>query len=87
LSCTPLLMTSESSFELTSHDRSASEGDESRHSHGRPLDANASSERGEINGQALEPADGGPSAWKILVSAFAFEAVLWGKHARKISAI
>lgn len=31
--------------------------------------------------QGLEPTDGGPSAWKLLFGAFAFEAVLWGKIA------
>lgn len=27
---------------------------------------------------SLEPADGGPSAWKLLIAAFMFEAILWG---------
>jgi hypothetical protein len=29
--------------------------------------------------QGLEPADGGASAWKLLLGAFSFEAILWGK--------
>ena len=29
--------------------------------------------------QQLEPADGGPAAWRLLVAAFVFEALLWGK--------
>jgi len=28
--------------------------------------------------QSLEPADGGPLAWKVLGGAFMFEAILWG---------
>jgi hypothetical protein len=31
------------------------------------------------NIQGLEPADGGSSAWKLLLGAFSFEAILWGK--------
>jgi len=30
------------------------------------------------NRQTLEPADGGPSAWKVLLAAWTFEAILWG---------
>jgi hypothetical protein len=29
--------------------------------------------------QSLEPADGGASAWRVLIGAFVFEAILWGK--------
>jgi hypothetical protein len=32
----------------------------------------------DITGQALVPADGGPAAWRLLVAAFVFEALLWG---------
>lgn len=28
--------------------------------------------------QQLKPADGGHAAWRVLVSAFVFEALLWG---------
>ncbi len=28
--------------------------------------------------QQLEPADHGPAAWKLLCTAFVFEALLWG---------
>ena len=30
------------------------------------------------NSQTLEPADGGSSAWKVLLAAWTFEAILWG---------
>jgi hypothetical protein len=33
----------------------------------------------DITGQALAPADGGPAAWRLLLAAFVFEALLWGK--------
>jgi hypothetical protein len=29
--------------------------------------------------QYLQPADGGPAAWRLLGAAFVFEALLWGK--------
>ena len=35
--------------------------------------------------QGLEPADGGPSAWKLLFGAFCFEAIIWGKACRSLS--
>lgn len=28
--------------------------------------------------QQLLPADGGPAAWRLLIAAFVFEAILWG---------
>lgn len=28
--------------------------------------------------QQLSPADGGPAAWRLLIAAFVFEALLWG---------
>ena len=28
--------------------------------------------------QQLKPVDGGPAAWKLLIAAFVFEAILWG---------
>lgn len=33
---------------------------------------------GELTGHALAPTDGGPAAWRLLVAAFVFEALLWG---------
>jgi hypothetical protein len=33
----------------------------------------------DITGQALAPADGGLAAWRLLLAAFVFEALLWGK--------
>lgn len=30
--------------------------------------------------QSLRPVDGGYSAWKVLVAAFVFDAVLWGEE-------
>jgi hypothetical protein len=30
--------------------------------------------------QQLKPADGGPAAWKLLIAAFVFEALLWGMN-------
>jgi hypothetical protein len=41
----------------------------------RPLDIASES---EITEQALAPADGGPAAWRLLLAAFVFEALLWG---------
>jgi hypothetical protein len=35
--------------------------------------------------QRLEPADRGPAAWKLLGTAFVFEALLWGKMATEQS--
>lgn len=32
-----------------------------------------------IVAQSLKPADGGLAAWRLLISAFVFEALLWGK--------
>jgi hypothetical protein len=80
-------MSSERSIELATHRKSVTEREESTHSGERQPDGNGSPEGGEFDGQALEPADGGFSAWKILLSAFAFEAVLWGKWAWNTSAI
>lgn len=31
--------------------------------------------------QQLLPADGGVAAWRLLIAAFVFEALLWGKYA------
>ena len=33
---------------------------------------------GELTVQELAPTDGGPAAWRLLVAAFVFEALLWG---------
>lgn len=30
--------------------------------------------------QHLRPTDGGVAAWRLLLAAFVFEALLWGKH-------
>jgi hypothetical protein len=30
--------------------------------------------------QQLKPVDGGATAWTVLIAAFVFKAVLWGKH-------
>lgn len=32
--------------------------------------------------QQLKPVDGGPDAWKVLIAAFIFEALLWGRHSQ-----
>jgi hypothetical protein len=32
----------------------------------------------DMTDQTLAPADGGPAAWRLLVAAFVFEALLWG---------
>jgi hypothetical protein len=37
-------------------------------------------EEGEITIQQLKPADRGPDAWKLLITAFVFEALLWGTY-------
>lgn len=38
------------------------------------------SENEEITGRQLERVDGGLAAWRILIGAFVFEALLWGQH-------
>lgn len=75
-------MSTETSIELSSYPRSSPEAKESRQSAERLPDENGNSQRGEIEGRVLEPTDGGLAAWKILISAFAFEAVLWGEHSK-----
>jgi predicted secreted protein len=37
-------------------------------------------EEGEVTIQQLKPADRGPDAWKLLITAFVFEALLWGMY-------
>ena len=37
-------------------------------------------EEGEVTIQQLKPADRGPDAWKLLITAFVFEALLWGTY-------
>ena len=34
----------------------------------------------DVNGQSLPSYDGGEAAWKLLLTAFAFEALLWGSY-------
>lgn len=34
----------------------------------------------EADGQTLEPIDGGWAAWRLLLAAFVFEALLWGRN-------
>jgi hypothetical protein len=46
---------------------------------GNASQANSNSQVRETDAQFLEPADGGLSAWKVLLGAFTFEAILWGK--------
>jgi hypothetical protein len=38
----------------------------------------------DITGQTLAPADGGPAAWRLLLAAFVFEALLWGTSLSKL---
>jgi len=33
----------------------------------------------EHNRDSLDPVDGGRAAWKLLLAAFVFESLLWGK--------
>lgn len=35
-------------------------------------------EDAEVNGHSLPPYDGGKAAWRLLLAAFVFEALLWG---------
>jgi hypothetical protein len=35
--------------------------------------------------QELKPVDGGVAAWTVLITAFVFEAVLWGTHPHSLS--
>jgi hypothetical protein len=37
-------------------------------------------EEGDVTIQQLKPADRGPDAWKLLITAFVFEALLWGTY-------
>jgi hypothetical protein len=39
----------------------------------------------DITGQALAPADGGPAAWRLLLAAFVFEALLWGDSLSEVA--
>jgi hypothetical protein len=41
-------------------------------------DATRPNEDGNIDGQSLPPYDGGKAAWRLLLAAFVFEALLWG---------
>jgi hypothetical protein len=38
----------------------------------------SSNEPEDVVVQQLEPADGGTAAWRLLIAAFIFEALLWG---------
>lgn len=44
------------------------------------LPNNTDQETGGGRAQSLLPCDGGPVAWRLLISCFVFEALLWGKH-------
>jgi MFS family permease len=44
------------------------------------IESGPSIEEGEITIQQLKPADRGPDAWKLLITAFVFEALLWGMY-------
>lgn len=48
----------------------------------RPLNTETEN---EVMGQTLAPADGGPAAWRLLLAAFVFEALLWGKNLLKLT--
>jgi hypothetical protein len=48
----------------------------------RPLNTETEN---EVMGHNLAPADGGPAAWKLLLAAFVFEALLWGKPLSKLT--
>lgn len=41
---------------------------------------NGGSDGAAVGHHHVEPADRGPTAWKLLGAAFVFEALLWGKH-------
>lgn len=43
-----------------------------------PYDTEHEVPNGDLIGQGLAPTDGGPAAWRLLVAAFVFEALLWG---------
>ncbi|KEQ68865.1 hypothetical protein M436DRAFT_67779 [Aureobasidium namibiae CBS 147.97] len=42
-----------------------------------PFDTENDIKNSELSGQELASTDGGPAAWRLLVAAFAFEALLW----------
>ena len=43
-----------------------------------PYDIEHEVPNGDVIGQGLAPTDGGSAAWRLLVAAFVFEALLWG---------
>jgi hypothetical protein len=47
----------------------------------RPWDTGSEN---DITGQALAPADGGSAAWRLLLAAFVFEALLWGNDSPEL---
>lgn len=50
----------------------------------RPINIEDETAYGELTGQGLAPTDEGPAAWRLLVAAFVFEALLWGKELSKL---
>jgi hypothetical protein len=71
------------SFELESHHPTSAQN-EQNYATECEVEENAVNQESN-NSQALEPADGGASAWKMLLGAFVFEAVLWGRFNQEIS--
>lgn len=58
----------------TRTDLNESNNNDSDSNHGGAQDV----EGRDIVVQQLKPVDGGPDAWKVLIAAFVFEALLWG---------
>lgn len=63
-------MSATMSTTLVSHELRSLEEDSVHNSEGREH---------EITDNRLKPVDGGLAAWRVLLAAFMFEAILWGE--------
>lgn len=73
---TPTL--SEISLELNHWDQNRAGENEQNESIGRLSRELSDPEGRDVVIQQLLPADGGAAAWRLLIAAFVFEALLWG---------
>jgi hypothetical protein len=75
------MTTTSTSLELESYPKTSRSEQQEQQNHDKGIEININSEQLDVS-QGLEPADGGSSAWKLLLGAFLFEAILWGKYPR-----
>jgi hypothetical protein len=66
------------------HPREAITQNDDRSPSSTPYDTEHEVPNGDLIGQGLAPTDGGPAAWRLLVAAFVFEALLWGNRASRL---